>query len=159
MLLGGFWACMGRGLRGGFSKISNVCGFHFYKVLALSFFGPSQPSLNHFLLGEARGASRSGHLHTKFSLSAQDARMWHFDLFHRALQGVIPRGRQLYFTFPSAPDPLFKVSKAPFLTSRVATPSGAPRQAPLDCCLGRKLHYWSRTSSCYGLRFALSLSL
>ena len=47
---------------------------------------------------------------------------------HRVLQGVPPRGRQLYFTFPSAPDPLFKASKA----LRVATPSGAPRQAPLD---------------------------
>ena len=34
--------------------------------------------------------------------------------------------------FPSAPDPLFKASKAPFLTLRVATPSWAPRQAPLD---------------------------
>ena len=42
------------------------------------------------------------------------------------------QGRQLHFTFPSAPDPLFKASKAPFLTLRVATPSGAPRQAPLD---------------------------
>ena len=30
--------------------------------------------------------------------------------------------------------PLFKVSKAPFLTLRVATPLGAPRQAPLDFC-------------------------
>ena len=52
--------------------------------------------------------------------------------FHRVLEGAPPRGRQLYFTFPSAPDPLFKASKAPFLTSRVATPSGAPRQAPLE---------------------------
>ena len=42
--------------------------------------------------------------------------------------------RQLYFTFPRAPDPLFKASKAPFLTLRVSTPSGAPRQAPLDQC-------------------------
>ena len=41
-----------------------------------------------------------------------------------------PRGRQLYFTCPGAPDPLFKASKAPCLTLRVATPSGAPRQAP-----------------------------
>ena len=51
---------------------------------------------------------------------------------HRVLQGARPRGRQLYFTFPSAPDPLFKASKAPFLTLRVATPSGAPCQAPLE---------------------------
>ena len=51
---------------------------------------------------------------------------------HRALQGAPPTGRQLYFTFPSAPDPFFKVSKAPFLTLRVATPSGAARQAPLE---------------------------
>ena len=38
-------------------------------------------------------------------------------------------------SFPdsSAPDPLFKASEAPFLTLRVATPSGAPREAPLDC--------------------------
>ena len=48
------------------------------------------------------------------------------------LQGAPLRGRQLYLTFPGAPDPLFKASKAPFLTLRVATPSGAPRQAPLD---------------------------
>ena len=41
-------------------------------------------------------------------------------------------GRQLYFTFASAPDPLFKALKAPFLTLRVATPPGAPRQAPLE---------------------------
>ena len=27
---------------------------------------------------------------------------------HRVLQGAPPRGRQLYFTFPSAPDPLFE---------------------------------------------------
>ena len=47
-------------------------------------------------------------------------------------QGAPPRGRQLYFTFPSAPDPLLKASKAPFLTLIVATPSGAPRQAPSD---------------------------
>ena len=52
--------------------------------------------------------------------------------FHRLLQGTPPRGRQLYFTFPSALDPLFKASEAPFLTLRVATPSGAPRQAPLE---------------------------
>ena len=51
---------------------------------------------------------------------------------HSVLQGARQRGRQLYFTLPSAPDPLFKASKAPFLTLRVATPSGAPRQAPLD---------------------------
>ena len=43
-----------------------------------------------------------------------------------------PRGRQPYFTFASAPDPLFKASKAPFLNLRLATPSGAPRQAPLE---------------------------
>ena len=43
-----------------------------------------------------------------------------------------PRGRQLCFTFPSPPGPLFKAPKAPFLTLRVATLSGAPRQAPLD---------------------------
>ena len=31
-------------------------------------------------------------------------------------RGAPPRGRQLYFTLPSASDPLFKASKAPFLT-------------------------------------------
>ena len=61
---------------------------------------------------------------------------------HRVLQGAPPRGRQLYFTFPSAPDPLFKASKAPFLTLRVATPSGAPRQAPLEQTLN--LQCWGR---------------
>ena len=34
-----------------------------------------------------------------------------------------PRGRQLYFAVQSAPDPLFKASKGPFLTLRVASPS------------------------------------
>ena len=56
---------------------------------------------------------------------------------HRVLQGAPPPGRHLYFTFPSTPDPLFKASKAPFLTSKVAIPSGAPRQAPLE---GKKVH-------------------
>ena len=51
--------------------------------------------------------------------------------YHRVLQGAL-QGRQLAFTFPSAPDPLFKASKAPFLTLRVATLSGAPCQALLD---------------------------
>ena len=40
-----------------------------------------------------------------------------------------PRGGD---NFSSAADPLFKASKTPFLTLRVATPSGAPRQALLD---------------------------
>ena len=35
-------------------------------------------------------------------------------------------------TFLSAADPLCEASKAPFLTLRVATPSGAPREAPLE---------------------------
>ena len=35
---------------------------------------------------------------------------------HRVLQGGPLRGRQLYFTFPSAPDLLFRASKPPFLT-------------------------------------------
>ena len=50
----------------------------------------------------------------------------------RVLQGAPWRGRQLCFTFPSAPDPLFKASKAPFPSLRVATPSRAPRQAPFE---------------------------
>ena len=37
---------------------------------------------------------------------------------------IIPFSWTLYFT--SAPDPFFKASKAPFLTLRVATPSGTP---------------------------------
>ena len=53
-----------------------------------------------------------------------------------------PRGRQLYFTFPIAPDPLFKASKAPFLTSRVAIPPGAPRQALLEWSI--KTVPWNR---------------
>ena len=53
-------------------------------------------------------------------------------IVHTVLQAAPPRGRQLHFTFPSAPDPLFKASRAPFLTLRVATSLGAPRQAPLD---------------------------
>ena len=51
---------------------------------------------------------------------------------HRFLQWVPQRGRQLYFTSPSAPDPLFRGSSAPFPTLRVATPSAASRQAPLE---------------------------
>ena len=43
--------------------------------------------------------------------------------FIEFFRGRPRRGRQLYFTFPGAPDPLFKASKAPFLTLRVATPS------------------------------------
>ena len=63
-----------------------------------------------------------------------DTKWWpQFGACHRVLQGVPPRGRQPYFTFSSAPDPLFKASKAPFLTLRIATPSGAPRQAPIWC--------------------------
>ena len=45
-------------------------------------------------------------------------RVGHSSVYHRVLQGAPLRERQLYFTFPSAPDPLFKVSKAPFLTLR-----------------------------------------
>ena len=63
-------------------------------------------------------------------------------LFHRALQGVPPRGRQVYFTFPSAPDPLSKASKAPFLTLRVATPSGAPRQKITAISRLLPLEFW-----------------
>ena len=50
----------------------------------------------------------------------------------QSLQGAPPRGRPLYFTFPSAPDPLCEASKAPFPTLRVSAPSGAPCQAPLE---------------------------
>ena len=50
------------------------------------------------------------------------------EFFRRRPRG----GRQLYLTSPRAPDPFFKASKAPFLTLRVATPSWAPRQAPLE---------------------------
>ena len=48
--------------------------------------------------------------------------------------GAPPRGRQLYFTFPGAPDPFFKASKAPFLTLRVATPSPGSRGQPVKDC-------------------------
>ena len=51
---------------------------------------------------------------------------------HRVLQGGAPEGATTLLTFPSAPDPFFKASKAPTVTLRVATPSGAPRQAPLE---------------------------
>ena len=50
----------------------------------------------------------------------------------KVLQGAPPRGRQLCFTFPGAPDPLFKASKAPFLTLRVATTRGGH---PVKDCL------------------------
>ena len=47
---------------------------------------------------------------------------WVIELFRGPPRG----GQQLYFAYPSAPDPFFKVSKAPFLTIRVATPWGHP---------------------------------
>ena len=63
------------------------------------------------------------------SLAIYDCKVWYIIEFFRGR----PRGaRQLYFTFPSAPDPFFKTSKAPCLALRVATPSGAPLQAPLE---------------------------
>ena len=43
-----------------------------------------------------------------------------------------PRGGDNFTSFSSAPDHLFKASTAPFFTLRVATPSRAPRQAPLE---------------------------
>ena len=46
--------------------------------------------------------------------------------------GGAPEGATTLLHFSSSPDPLFKASKAPFLTLRVATPSGAPREAPRD---------------------------
>ena len=55
-----------------------------------------------------------------------------YQTINGVLQGAPPRRRQLYFTFPSAPDPFSKASNPPFRTLRVATPSGAPCQAPLE---------------------------
>ena len=52
--------------------------------------------------------------------------------YSQSSSGGAPEGATTLLHFSSAPDPLFKVSKAPFLTLRVATPSGAPRQAPLE---------------------------
>ena len=43
-----------------------------------------------------------------------------------------PEGATTLLHFPSAPDPSLTASKAPFLTLRVATPSGAPHQALYD---------------------------
>ena len=53
-------------------------------------------------------------------------------VFSWSSSGGAPEGATSLLHFSSAPDPLFKASKAPFLTLRVATPSGAPRQVPLD---------------------------
>ena len=39
-------------------------------------------------------------------------------MIHRVFRGHPRWGRQLYFTCPSAPDPLFEASKAPFLALR-----------------------------------------
>ena len=44
------------------------------------------------------------------------------NFLHRVSHGASPRGRQLYFTFPSALEPFFKASNGSFLTLRVATP-------------------------------------
>ena len=52
-----------------------------------------------------------------------------FEPHHRVLQGVPLRGRQLTSLFQVLQTPLLKASKAPFLTLRVAAPSGAPCQA------------------------------
>ena len=54
----------------------------------------------------------------------------------RVLQGAAPEGATTLLHLSSAPDPLFKASKPPFLTLRLATPSGAPRQALLDLFCG-----------------------
>ena len=43
-----------------------------------------------------------------------------------------PKGATTLLPLASAPDPLFKASKAPFLTLRIATLSGAPREALLE---------------------------
>ena len=61
-------------------------------------------------------------------------------LFTEFFKGAPGRAATLLH-FPSAPDPLFKVSKAPFLASRDATPSGAPRRAPLDSASSERKSY------------------
>ena len=61
-------------------------------------------------------------------------------LFEPGLFSTLVAGRRdpnhrllrLRFTFLNDPNPLFIASKPPFLTLRVATPSGAPLQALLE---------------------------
>ena len=67
---------------------------------------------------------------------SRDANVILLSLFanlHRVLQGALP-GATTCLHFSKCSRPFFKASKAPFLTFRVATPSGAPRQAPLEIC-------------------------
>ena len=52
--------------------------------------------------------------------------------FIECFRGCPREGDNFTSPFPSAPDLLLKASKAPFLALRVATASGAPRQAPLE---------------------------
>ena len=47
-------------------------------------------------------------------------------ILDRVLQEVPLRGRQLYFTFSSAPDPLFKASKHSFLPQELQPRQGHP---------------------------------
>ena len=55
---------------------------------------------------------------------------------HKFLQGAPLRGRQLYFTFPSAPDPLFKASKSTL--SELQPRRGHPVKHRLNKRLGQK---------------------
>ena len=68
------------------------------------------------------------------------------------------RGRQHYLTFPSAPDPSFKASKAPFLTLRVATVLGAPCQTHVPEFRRRSPHvHHSYRESAFGMWVAFGV--
>ena len=62
-------------------------------------------------------------------------------VFRRVLQSGAPEGAKTLLRFSMCSRPFFfEASKAPFLTLRVATPSGAPRQAPLSFTAD---HFWT----------------
>ena len=66
-----------------------------------------------------------------YAMFLKQSVFFYFRRLHRVLQGASPRGRPLYFTFQVL-QTLFKASTALILTLGVATPSGAPPQAPLE---------------------------
>ena len=84
-------------------------------------------------VGQMQGIRSMTHEHRHLNFFANKAKteVRHFSLKLYKIIGGAPEGPITLLRFPSAPDPLFKASKAPFLTRRVATPSGVPCQAPL----------------------------
>ena len=88
--------------------------------------GKRDPNIGLCLLSPRKNVWRG-----KTSKTVTNMTSWSLQ-FSWSSSGGAPQGATSLIHFSSAPDPFFKASKAPFLTLRVATPTGAPRQAPLD---------------------------